>query len=272
MNLVETNSWEDFQQKLSAIQQKEKSQGRKAQFLYRGICDSTWHLKTTLARAGWEDVRISDYYELICGLKPQVESYTTHSWQIAEPPEMQILLNSFDAWALHKFPTPQIYSYMVYLRHHGFPSPLLDWTRSPFIAAFFAFRFSSTPKDGKVSIFVYSEMPEWLHVSGNSDPWVRRIGEHVRTHRRHFLQQSDYTMCAIFNAGPWRFANHENVFDLGSTNQDVLWKFNLPCTERTRVLALLDAYNLNARSLFESEESIMETLAFRTFDVRQSNG
>lgn len=52
----------------------------------------------------------------------------------------------------------------------------------------------------------------------------------------------------------------------------MLWKFNLPFTERMRVLALLDAHNLNARSLFESEESIMETLKFRIFDVGRSNG
>jgi len=28
---------------------------------------------------------------------------------------------------------------MTRLRHHGFPSPLLDWPQSPYIAAFFAF-------------------------------------------------------------------------------------------------------------------------------------
>lgn len=31
------------------------------------------------------------------------------------------------------------YGFMTRLRHHGFPSPLLDWPQSPYIAAFFAF-------------------------------------------------------------------------------------------------------------------------------------
>lgn len=235
--------------------------------MFRGIGDSTWALKTTLERAGRDDESISEYYHLISALKSQVETYSTRKWEIAEPPEMEKVLKDFDGWGLHKFPTQEIYSYMVYLRHHGFPSPLLDWSRSSYIAAFFAFRSGVKPRDGKVSIFAFSEMPERDYVGGNSIPLVRRIGPHVRAHRRHFLQQSDYTMCAIFEDGPWRFANHETVFSLDNKKQDILWKFNIPWAERTKVLTQLDAYNLNAYSLFESEESLMETLAFRTLEA-----
>lgn len=49
--------------------------------------------------------------------------------------------------------------------------------------------------------------------------------------------------------------------------QDELWKFNVPWTERLKVLGLLDGYNLNAFSLSESEESLMETLALRKLSL-----
>lgn len=39
--------------------------------------------------------------------------------------------------------TPPGYEFMIYLRHHGFPSPLLDWSRSPYVAAFFCFSLMS---------------------------------------------------------------------------------------------------------------------------------
>ena len=54
------------------------------------------------------------------------------------------------------------------------------------------------------------------------------------------------------------------------TYQDVLWKFNIPWSERMRVLRLLDAYNLNAFSLFESEECLMETLAIREMEFTRN--
>ena len=267
MNLIETSSWEDFQEKLHDVQHEEDAKEHSSQFLFRGTGDSAWVLETTLERAGRDGERISDYYNLIIALKSQVETYSMHRWEIAESPEIEKAADKIEAWSSHKFPTPEIYSYMVYLRHHGFPSPLLDWSRSPYVAAFFAFRSVVRPRDDKVSIFAFSEMPEWSHVYGSFSPWIRRIGHHVRAHRRHFLQQSDYTMCEIFEHGPGRFANHESVFSRNNKKQDVLWKFNIPWGERTKVLTQLDAYNLNAYSLFESEESLMETLAFRTLQA-----
>jgi len=61
---------------------------------------------------------------------------------------------------------------------------------------------------------------------------------------------------------------HECVFIRDDRIQDRLWKFNLPSTERLRVLKVLDEYNLNAISLFGSEESLMETMALRELDYR----
>lgn len=65
------------------------------------------------------------------------------------------------------------------------------------------------------------------------------------------------------------FASHERIFTHDSSDQDVLWKFNIPATERVKVLKHLDTYNLNAFSLFESEEALMETMALRHLDFKR---
>jgi hypothetical protein len=56
----------------------------------------------------------------------------------------------------------------------------------------------------------------------------------------------------------------------GNSGQDVLWKFNLPSTERIKILNVLNDYNLNAFSLFDSAESLMETMWLREMVLRKS--
>jgi len=161
---------------------------------------------------------------------------------------------------------PNIYSYMVYLRHYGFPSPLLDWSSSPYVAAYFAFS-DVFQRACDVSIYVYLESKSEIGLkSGGNEAYIRRLGPYVKTDRRHFIQQSQYTICIIRDGTPdgqWRYAPHEEAFARDDPNQDLLWKFKIPHSERLKVLKLLDDYNINASSLFGSQESLMETMALR---------
>jgi hypothetical protein len=93
---------------------------------------------------------------------------------------------------------------------------------------------------------------------------MRAIRRYVRTHARHFRQQTDYTICAAFDekfAG-WRFYAHDEVF-WKRGKQDYVWKFDLPSTQRIAILKSLDQYNLNAFSLFGSQETLLETIWLR---------
>jgi hypothetical protein len=155
---------------------------------------------------------------------------------------------------------------LAYLRHFGFPSPLLDWTRSPAIAAFFAYRPPSPPKSGMVSIFVYCERPTGIKGWDSDHPRIFTMGPNVRTARRHHLQQGEYTMCLFWEReSGWRFVEHEAVLVPGQLKQDLLFKLNLPWSERTKVMQHLDDHNVNAFSLFESNEALLETVALRRF-------
>lgn len=244
------------------IEAAERRAGR-AQFLFRGLADSGFTLSTTLERAGRLNESISRYYHTICKVQPQIETFGHRVWNLPDWPEMDAGLKEYDTLSLHRFPQLDTYSFMVHLRHHGFPSPLLDWTGSPFVESFFAFRHGVSPSTGKVAIWAFSEKVNGK-VSGSGEPRIRRVGPFVRTHKRHFLQQSDYTIGVLFDAKEgWRFAEHEAMFALSESHQDFLWKFTIPWTERIKVLKALDRYNLNAFSLFDSEDTLMETMALR---------
>jgi hypothetical protein len=63
--------------------------------------------------------------------KAAVESFSGRRWdKVPTVPEFQELVtdNAFVWLDMLLSQRPEIYEYLVYLRHHGFPSPLLDWT------------------------------------------------------------------------------------------------------------------------------------------------
>jgi hypothetical protein len=262
---IDLETWEAFEEKLLIVREQVASQSS-LPMLFRGQGNSRWHLATTLERNGKERMLYKDYYRLIYTSRSQIETFTGNQWTIPEYAEIEKLAQEYDLFSLSLTSGPRpAYDYMIYLRHHGFPSPLLDWTRSPRIAAYFAFR--NADDKGRVSIYMLSDRE--FKSRSNGVPTVHRLGQYVKAHRRHFLQQSDYTMCLIFDDhNEWRFFEHDELLIPNDKTKRVtpnfdIWKFNIASSERQKVLRMLDEYNLNAFSLFGSEESLMETIASR---------
>jgi hypothetical protein len=250
--------WQAFENELEGLRARYKNSP--SRLLFRGVSDSNYPLTTTLERKGFENMSFHDYYQLTAGIKPAVETLTGVQWEVPEYDEHPE--RSFrDSTALipHPFPTTS-YPYLVYLRHNGFPSPLLDWSSSPYVAAFFAFR-DPIAKPKWRSIYVFCEMTRPVKAVAAGGPTIRQMGPYVRSHPRHFRQQADYTVCEKYDSGAgWSFCPH--VFG-SDDRQDLLWKFNIPSTECVTVLRSLDEHNLNAYSLFDSEETLLETMWFR---------
>jgi hypothetical protein len=276
---VRVNS-EEFALKLQELREVHSSKKVASPLLFRGHPDAEWKLQTTLERRNRSNMLFRDYYFAISRIKPQIEAFTKQLWNIPDIISVVRLLEDYDAFSLQldngNFPAAE---YMVYLRHHGFPSPLLDWTRSPYVAAYFAFSSHQEPPKGQVSIYCFLDAPENTKTTSNREPVIRRLGMPLQgeqrrfLHPRHFLQQADYTVC-LFDALT-RFGNHEEVVYKidqslygGRTmpRQYRLWRFLLPWTERARILKTCADFNLTAFSLFQSEEALMESMAVAELD------
>lgn len=239
--------------------------GGVSDFLFRGQGNEEYSLQTTLDRAPGGPWSFSRYFRLISIARPQIETFTGQRWDMEDWPELSKWASKYDNLKLSQFPA---YDYLVFLRHHGFPSPLLDWTRSPYVAAYFAF---AHPQSEWVAIYVYWEHTGQGKVGSSTEPQIVSFGPYVRSHSRHFLQQSEYTIAAQYRDDKWCYASHEDVFASGSATQDRLWKCTLPASERTSVLEILDAHNLNAFSLFQTEEALLDTIAVRELELSETD-
>jgi hypothetical protein len=272
MNANETVDWETFEQRVKEL--RTQYANGSSPLLFRGHANSEWALTTTLERSGAGRMLFSEYYQLICAsIGPEVKTFSgvdvpAYNHKNCEPfLDTSLLYESGDV-----FPMP-LYQYMAYLRHFGFPSPFLDWSRSPFVAAFFAFRTGLAEHEPeRRSVFVYCEKPMRQKGGTHGQPHIRPIGPYVATHERHFRQRCDYTVCGSYdNSYGWRFDSHQAVFDRETAKQDFLWKFDLPSSEQEKVLRALNDYNLNAFSLFGSQESLLETMWLREHVLRNGS-
>ena len=257
------STWRDFEKVLGQIedlQQKARERRYVSELFYRGQADSRWSLETTLERTVPKPVSLDEYYRLTKQAKLRIETFADKSWKI--PTHRQ-----YSKW-LESEPHPPFnfdaYPYFVYLRHHRFPSPLLDWTGSSYIAAFFA--MDNPPSDAEhVSVYVFWEYSRGEKASDRNKPEIHGLGPNVRSHRRHFLQQSRYTICTAQSGDNWVYARHEDVVAREEAGQNLLWKISIPVSARVEFLQKLHKMNINSFSLFATEDSLLATLAADIF-------
>lgn len=268
METIKLASWEDFEQAIKKLCQERKNelkqeggQGSFSNLLFRGLSNACYPLETTLERFckdrslpfnySWED-----YYEILFKVRPSIHSLTSQRFRLPKFVSPPIKKNRV---------VPLGYELMVYMRHHGFPSPLLDWTRSPYVAAFFAFQ--RPVKNSKVAIHTFMELAGEGKTGQPNIPSIWAPGPYIETHPRHYVQQSEYTYCYKQKGNNRIYCPHQDV--RFGNQQDILKKYILPSSEREEVLRKLDFMNINAFSLFGSEEGLMGWLAYREVERRK---
>jgi hypothetical protein len=254
-------SWEELQRYVAAFEDPSRKPWDEVWF--RGQSDANWALSTTLERRSNRRWTVAGYLSVIYRIRPAIETFTGSQFSMLDGLELEQVCRQYDLFEhkLHECAT-----YLAHLRHGGFPSPLLDWTLSPYVAAYFAFH--DARPNGDVAIYAYRERPANIKVGGSDEPRIVSFGPIIKTHKRHFRQQSRYTACVQFEDGQWIFAPHDDIF--GQTDhlkQDLLWKVTIPASERLNVLHFCDKVNLNEFTLFDSEEGLLKMLAMREFDL-----
>lgn len=143
-------------------------------------------------------------------------------------------------------------------RHHGLSSRFLDWSRSPCIAAFFAFADPKCGLSHPVAVWVFDRQyfvsKGKLGVPGTpaGDPVeLPENYEHFRFNRRAVEQQ------AVF----MRVATSKEAVELSLAGY--LWKYVIPGPDRQAALTHLSAMGITWRSLFRDLDGAARSAATR---------
>lgn len=259
MRTIILKSWEEFIVEIKNLRSDHHEFSDR--MLFRGQADSDWKLETTLERIIGTEITVKDYYRFAHSAKYKILTLEPLVYKIPD-------ISEFNIWAdknvddgifsFHDFPC---YEYLVYLRHHGFPSPLMDWTFSIFVAAFFAFNKSDHKQNKNVSIYCFLDRAINHKIYSNRLPIIHSLGQNAIVHPRHIQQQSNYTVCVNYENASSKFVNHEKLLNKVNNNQDLSWKFVLPSSERNLVLKSLNEMNINSYTLFGTIDSLVESIA-----------
>lgn len=199
-------------------------------FAFRGQANSDWTLRTTLDRYKQQAGNPKRNFDQL------LLEFRNALLELDTPPTI-----------LHELPESSGYPrFELYARHRGFPTPILDFTTSPFIAAYFAFRDYKKPPSGYVSVWALDK---------------RQIADYIGVElyderELHWGNSRATAQRALFVRVP-------GGQDLDSLTPSALFQLRLPYSARSAALSALDAMKINEMSLFRNADSAAITAVMR---------
>ena len=221
---------------------KEFALEQKNGLIYRGQA-RRWRLQTSFHRTGHADL-IAYLDEKIPEGEHHINAYSKHVYDMKDNRSLGALLNL--------------------AQHHGYPTPLLDWSKSPYVAAFFAFQDKAAlKKDGTISIFIFDEA-EWAKMSGRTVN-LRVPNMNVRT-----LELPGYGNSRVLpQQAMTMYSNVDDIEFVIQSNEDKIGQFlraiSIPSSDRDAAMRDLGLMGITWGSMFPGLDGVCKQLNSRHF-------
>lgn len=237
-----TKNWESYKTHMMSLEKK--------RYLFRGQ-NRPWRLRTSFHRTGRADLN-RFLNEDIQSLHKQLSARTKHVFNLDIPNENGAFFNL--------------------VQHHGYPTPLLDWSYSPYVAAFFAYRGltneevqnSKAPED-KVRILVFDQAQwkeDWSQILflAHPSPYFS-IGEFLAIENERMIpQQAASTVTNIDDIESYIKTKESN-------GKSYLSAIDLPIFDREKVIHELRYMGITAGSMFPGLDGACEQLKEQNFEI-----
>ena len=173
------------------------------------------------------------------------------------------------AHPIDRFDGEQNAAFYNLIQHHGYPTPLLDWTYSPFIGAYFAYedaRKSEMSREDRVRIFVFDKL-HWCQdlefIAFLTPPKLNfTILEPLALNNPRVVpQQSISSLTNIDDIETYLVLRETEI------KKQYLRVIDLPVSERKTVMQELALMGITAGSLFPGLDGACKQVRQRFFDV-----
>jgi hypothetical protein len=234
IRLIQYAGWAEFKRDLFA-ELFETDRFQPGRYLFRGSGDANHTLASSFDRhfAGVPLERRMALWDQV------VEEFRHGCAELGVP--RSVLEEDRKLWALGQ--------------HHGLPTRLLDWTTSPYVAAFFAFRshlLRRSPGYDHVAVWaLHLDNPVWSRESG-----VEVVSAPALDNVRLRNQGGKFTLCRA------PFGTLEEYVDRFGT-ETAFTKCVLPAADAEHALSDLDAMGINSYALFPDLTGLAATATMR---------
>lgn len=243
----EFTDWTDFQTNLFS-QLFGKNQRRTDRFLFRGHAEAQWELKSTLDRA-----REAEIY----GRQEYARELIKEFSELVKESDDENLYSDFDEDR-----------FLALGQHHGLPTRLLDWTNSPFIAAWFAFASleAQVTKERRIAI--------WALDRTCNHYWNKSVGvdilEVTRTANSRLRNQQGFF--TVLSTPSNSLEQHvETIEKSRRQKKNPLIKMTIPASQRDEALSMLGYMGISARTIYADLTGIAGFAKYRAIESLKSS-
>jgi len=223
--------------------------GSKASYYCRGQANENWKLRTSFHRlASKGGLTLPQYLDTVI-------------------PELHFHICAVRNEIIDLKKEEEFGAFLALVQHHGFPTPLLDWTLSPYIAAYFAFREvdDEHPMGDNVKLYIF-DFVEWtrsfaqpLNLRDQTQLYVSVLRPYARFNPRIVPQQGTFTVTNVDDMESYLLRRSDEA------KKTFLHTALLSVKEKPRVLRELNLMGINEMTLFPSLGGICRAMKSRFF-------